>query len=73
MPGRLMGGTFEIHKGGCEGEFCFRLRTSGGSVLMESVGVFNSKEAAEGMIRLIATIAGSAKVIDLTEDGAGSV
>ena len=73
MPGRLMGGTFEIYKGDCEGEFCFRLRTSGGSILMESVGAFNSKEAAEGTIRLITGLAGSAKVLDLTEDGAGSL
>jgi uncharacterized protein YegP (UPF0339 family) len=73
MPARLMGGTFEIHKGDCEGEFCFRLRTSGGSILMESVGVFNSKEAAERMIQAVSGIAGHAKVIDLTEDAAGSL
>ena len=73
MPGRLMGGTFEIHKGDCEGEFCFRLRTSGGSVLMESVGVYNSKDAAERTIQLVAGLAPTAKVIDLTEDGAGTL
>ena len=68
MPGRFLGGTFEIYKGDSEGEFRFRLRTSNGSTIVESVESFSSKDAAERVIQLTATIAGDAKVVDLTED-----
>jgi uncharacterized protein YegP (UPF0339 family) len=73
MPGRLLGGMFEIYKGNREGEFSFRLKTRGGSVLMESVESYRSKSAAERAIQLAAGVAGGAKIVDLTEDGAGSV
>jgi uncharacterized protein YegP (UPF0339 family) len=68
MPGRFLGGRFEIYKGDCDGEFRFRLRTTGGSILMESVESFTSRDAAERQIELTATLAPVAKVVDLTED-----
>jgi uncharacterized protein YegP (UPF0339 family) len=68
MAGVLLGGVFELYKGDREGEFCFRLKTRGGSTLMESVESYTSKEAAERAIRLIEAVARGAKVIDLTED-----
>jgi uncharacterized protein YegP (UPF0339 family) len=68
MPGMLLGGVFELYKGDCEGEYCFRLKTKGGSTLMESTESYQSKEAAERAIQLIVAVARSAKVIDLTED-----
>ena len=68
MPGRFLGGAFEIYKGDSEGEFRFRLRTSGGSVLVESVESFTSKEAAARQIELTVGLAQSAKLVDLTED-----
>ena len=69
MPGRYLGGTFEIYKGDSEGEFRFRLRTSGGSILVESVESFTSKEAAERQVELTTNLAQGAKLVDLTEDG----
>jgi uncharacterized protein YegP (UPF0339 family) len=68
MPGRFLGGTFEIFKGDCEGEFRFRLRTSSGSIIVESCDSFSSRDAAERVIQLTAGIAAKAKVVDLTED-----
>jgi len=68
MPGRFLGGTFEIYKGDCEGEFRFRLRTSGGSIVVESCESYTSKDAAERVIQLTASIAAKAKVVDLTEE-----
>jgi uncharacterized protein YegP (UPF0339 family) len=68
MPGRLLGGVFEIFKGGREGEFCFRLKTRSGTVLMESTECYRSKDAAERAIQLVVGVAGGAKIVDLTED-----
>jgi uncharacterized protein YegP (UPF0339 family) len=68
MPGMLLGGVFELYKGDREGEFCFRLKTRGGSVLMESTESYRSKEAAERAIQLIMAVTKGAKVVDVTED-----
>lgn len=68
MPGRFLGGTFEIYKGDREGEFRFRLRTAGGSILVESVESFSSKDAAERQVELTVGMAQAAKIVDLTED-----
>jgi uncharacterized protein YegP (UPF0339 family) len=68
MPSRLLGGVFELYKGGSEGEFCFRLKTRGGSVLVESTECYRSKDAALRAMELVAALAGGAKVVDLTED-----
>jgi uncharacterized protein YegP (UPF0339 family) len=69
MPGRFLGGTFEIYKGDREGEFRFRLRTSSGSIIVESCDSYTSRDAAERVIQLAAGIASHAKVVDLTTDG----
>ena len=69
MPGRFLGGAFEIYKGDRDGEFRFRLRTAGGSILVESVESFGSKDAAERQIELAVGLAQSAKIVDLTQDG----
>jgi uncharacterized protein YegP (UPF0339 family) len=68
MPGRLLGGIFEIFKGGREGDFCFRLKTRGGTVLMESTDCYRSKDAAERAIQLVVAVASGAKLVDLTQD-----
>ena len=68
MSAVLLGGVFELYKGDREGEFCFRLKTRGGSSLMESTESYYSKDAALGAIQLIMAVAKGARVVDLTED-----
>jgi uncharacterized protein YegP (UPF0339 family) len=66
MPGRVFTGTFEIFKGGAEGLFCFRLRSSYGAALMESAECYASREAALRTIELIQRTVPATKIVDLT-------
>ena len=71
MPGKVVKGAFEIFKGDSDGLYCFRLRSSYGSAIMESVECFPSKDACLRAIQLVQGLARGAVVVDLTEDGEG--
>ena len=68
MPGKLIKGTFEIFKGDADGLFCFRLRSSYGSAVVQSVECYTSKDACLRAIELVQGLARGAVVVDLTED-----
>jgi len=66
MPGKLIKGTFEIFKGDADGLYCFRLRSSYGTALVQSVECYSSKDAALRAIELVQGVARGALVVDLT-------
>ena len=68
MPGKLIKGTFEIFKGDSDGLYCFRLRSSYGSAIVQSVECYPSKDAALRAIELVQGLARGSVVVDLTED-----
>jgi uncharacterized protein YegP (UPF0339 family) len=71
MPGKVVKGTFEIFKGESDGLFCFRLRSSYGTAVMESAECYSSKDACLRAIQLVQGLARGAVVVDLTEDTGG--
>ena len=68
MPGKVVKGTFEIFKGDSDGLYCFRLRSSYGTAVMQSVEFYPSKDAALRAIQLVQGFARTAVIVDLTED-----
>ena len=68
MPGKVVKGTFEIFKGDSDGLYCFRLRSSYGTAVMQSVECYPSKDAALRAIELVQGLARTAEIVDLTED-----
>ena len=68
MPGKVVKGSFEIFKGDRDGLYCFRLRSSYGTPVVQSVECYPSKEAALRAIELLQGLARTAAVVDLTED-----
>jgi uncharacterized protein YegP (UPF0339 family) len=68
MPGKLIKGTFEIFKGDSDGLYCFRLRSSHGSPIVQSVECYTSKDACLRAIELVQGQARGAVVVDLTQD-----
>jgi len=68
MPGKILKGTFEIFKGDADGLYCFRLRSSYGSAVMESAECYSSKDACLRAIQLVQGLARTAEVVDLTTD-----
>jgi len=68
MPGKVVKGTFEIFKGDSDGLYCFRLRSSYGTAVVQSVECYPSKEACLRAIQLVQGLARTAEVVDLTED-----
>ena len=69
MPGKIVRGTWEIFKGDSDGLFCFRLRSSYGSLIVESAECYPSREQAMRAIQLVQDVARGAMVVDLTEAG----
>ena len=68
MPGKVVKGSFEIFKGDSDGLYCFRLRSSYGSAVMESAECYSSKDACLRAIQLVQGLARTAEVVDLTTD-----
>jgi len=68
MPGKVLKGSFEIFKGDADGLYCFRLRSSYGSAVMESAECYPSKDACLRAIQLVQGLARTAVVVDLTTD-----
>ena len=68
MPGKVLKGSFEIFKGDADGLYCFRLRSSYGSAVMESAECYPSKDACLRAIQLVQGLARTAEVVDLTTD-----
>ena len=68
MPGKVLKGSFEIFKGDADGLYCFRLRSSYGSAVMESAECYSSKDACLRAIQLVQGLARTAEVVDLTTD-----
>ena len=68
MPGKVLKGRFEIFKGDSDGLYCFRLRSSYGSAVMESAECYSSKDACLRAIQLVQGLARTAEVVDLTTD-----
>lgn len=68
MPGKVLKGSFEIFKGDADGLYCFRLRSSYGSAVMESAECYASKDACLRAIQLVQGLARTATVVDLTTD-----
>ena len=68
MPGKVLKGSFEIFKGDADGLYCFRLRSSYGSAVMESAECYPSKDACLRAIQLVQGLARTAAVVDLTID-----
>ena len=68
MPGKVLKGSFEIFKGDADGLYCFRLRSSYGSAVMESAECYSSKDACLRAIQLVQGLARTAAVVDLTID-----
>jgi uncharacterized protein YegP (UPF0339 family) len=69
MPGKLIKGSFEIFKGDAEGLYGFRLRSSHGSALVQSLECYSSKDACLRAIELVQGLARGAVVVDLTQEG----
>jgi uncharacterized protein YegP (UPF0339 family) len=68
MPGKVVKGTFEIFKGDSDGLYCFRLRSSYGTAVVQSVECYPSKDACLRAIELVQGLARGAVVVDLTAD-----